>query len=274
VFDHAGQHHGTRTSRATGRGALGTHRAAWWWWPAGTHPEDRPVLFFPPAGAEQGIVRPLLPHAAALRLGVLRMPGRGVRRDEPAPRELGPLVGAIAAAVAGLGGTAPVLVGHSFGGLLAFAVAAELETRGRQVARLVTLASASPEAWHAELDADRSSHPDADREDFVARRTARILAQGGVPPEVAGHAEYGETARAGVAVDIGLAWAGFGTATVRCPITAIRAADDRVLNPGSVAGWAAATTTTCEQVTVPGGHFFYRERPRDLIARLKMDTAD
>jgi hypothetical protein len=71
-------------------------------------------------------------------------------------------------------GDARPLVGHSFGVLLACALAAELETSGRQAARLVTLAGASPQAWHAELDADRSTHPDADREDFVARRTARI----------------------------------------------------------------------------------------------------
>lgn len=53
---------------------------AWWWWPAGSHPDDGPVPFFPPAGAEQGIVRPLLEHAAGLRLGVRARPwGRRVR---------------------------------------------------------------------------------------------------------------------------------------------------------------------------------------------------
>jgi surfactin synthase thioesterase subunit len=246
---------------------------SWWWWPTGTHAEDRPVLFFPPAGAEQGIVRPLLPHAAGLRLGVLRLPGRGVRRDEAPPQELAPLVDAIAGSVAGLGGSAPILVGHSFGGLLAFAAAAAIEARGRAVARLITLASASPAAWHDELDADRRDHPDADRADFVARRTARIIARGGIPAEIDGHAEYGALARAGLAVDVGLSWTGFGRARLGCPITAIRASDDPLLDAGSVGGWADATTDAYEMVTVPGDHFFYRDRPRNLVARLRVEAA-
>lgn len=144
--------------------------SAWWWWPGGGGTGERAVLFFPPAGADQNVVRPLLPHVGDLRLGVLRLPGRGPRSSEDPPDALPGLVAAITDATVGLGGPPPVLVGHSFGGLLAYAVAAGLEARGVSVARLVTLASSSPRAWITELAADRSAHPADGRAEFEIGR--------------------------------------------------------------------------------------------------------
>jgi len=92
------------------------------------------VLFLPPAGADQTIVRPLVSHVPGMRLGVMRMPGRGVRHAEPAPRDLADLVGSLADAVRLLPGPPPVIVGHSVGGLFGYALALELERRGRSLA--------------------------------------------------------------------------------------------------------------------------------------------
>ena len=33
----------------------GSASTIWWWWPNGSAPGRRPVLFFPPAGADQTI---------------------------------------------------------------------------------------------------------------------------------------------------------------------------------------------------------------------------
>ena len=246
--------------------------SGWWWWPADGSAGERPVLFFPPAGADQNVVRPLLPHIGDLRLGVLRLPGRGPRAHEDPPTALAGLVAAIADAAAGLGGPPPVLVGHSFGGLLAYAVASRLQDRGRPVARLVALASSSPPAWMAELAADRAAHPAGGRAGFAARRSARILRDGGVPAEIAAHPELRSRVLATAAVDAGLAFDGFGTSALRSPVTAIRARDDRWVDAGAVAGWADVAGGGYDAATVPGGHFFYRDHPERLATRLRLET--
>lgn len=245
----------------------------WWWWPAGGGDGQRPVLFFPPAGADQSVVTPLLAHVHGLALGVLRMPGRGPRAGEPPPAELAALVRAIGAATLGLAGPPPILVGHSFGGLLAYAVAAELQAREAPVARLLAVTSTSPPAWAAELAADRDRHPGTDRAEFATRRSARVLAQGGVPVPVAARPELREQALATVATDAGLSYDGFGTARLRCPVTAIRARDDELVDAAAVAGWAEVTGAGCDVVVVPGDHFFYRTRPAAFATRLRMEAA-
>jgi surfactin synthase thioesterase subunit len=230
------------------------------------------VLFFPPAGAEQSIARPLVGSLGELRLGVLRLPGRAARRDEPAPTDLPTLLDAITGSVLELAGPAPVLVGHSFGGLLAFGVAGAVERAGHRIGRLITIASVSPRSWAEELAAHRRAHPGEGRSGFVARRSARILAQGGVPAEIAAHAEFGAQSRALLAVDLGLSYQGFPPAPIRAPITAIRARDDTMVERSAIAGWAAATRGHVEQVTVPGQHFFYRDDPQRLATRLRLEV--
>lgn len=235
----------------------------WWWWPAGAPQAERPVLFFPPAGADQTVVGPLVHHLAGVRLGALRMPGRGLRRDEPAPTDLEQVIGPIADAVVGLGGTAPLLVGHSFGGLLAFAVAQELDRRGRPPARLVAVTSTAPHAWEDYL----ASLGASDREDYVERRVARLLRDGAVPESLAGHPELGQAVREQLAADVRMSYRSFSTDPLSCPITAITAREDALVDRDASALWHKATNGEIHELTVPGGHFFYRENPV-LLARL------
>ncbi|HEY5821773.1 MAG TPA: alpha/beta fold hydrolase [Propionibacteriaceae bacterium] len=245
-------------------------RPATWWWPLGSPYGQRPVLFFPPSGAEPSAARGLLGHGAGLRFGVLQLPGRGERLDEPAPTDLRPLIVDVADAVAALDGPPALLVGHSFGGLLAYGVTAELEDRGTPVARLITVASVSPSSWTAELAADRAAHTGG-LEDFVRRRSALILANGGVPAELLAHPEFSARAAELTRVDVGLSFGGFEPRVIQTPTTTVVARDDTVLAPGAGDGWGDIAAGDFRRFDVPGGHFFYRSAPGRLVAQIRMD---
>jgi surfactin synthase thioesterase subunit len=232
-----------------------------WWWPAGQPAGERPVLFFPPAGADQTAARPLLPQVAGLRLGVLRMPGRGPRAAEPAPLSLAGLTGQLARSVAALGGPPPLLAGHSFGGLLGYCVARALEEAGHPVARLLAVASLPPDRWRARADGTD--------EDFVDRQIERILGRGDVPVAVAADPALLARTRAQLRTDLLLSLQPVPAGPLSCPITVLRGAADLVAP--ELDGWQAATSAGTEVVTVPGGHFFYRDDPRLLAARLRME---
>ncbi|BCB89378.1 phenolphthiocerol synthesis polyketide synthase type I Pks15/1 [Phytohabitans suffuscus] len=93
--------------------------------------------------------------AAALRgeRDVVALPHPGFRTGEPVPRDVEAAIAAHAGAVRQLAGDEPfALAGYSSGGLVAHAVAAELERRGAPASALVLLDSYPPEATDA-LDA-------------------------------------------------------------------------------------------------------------------------
>jgi surfactin synthase thioesterase subunit len=189
------------------------------------------------------------------------MRGRGPRAAEPAPTSLAALTAQIADSVAALGGPRPLLAGHSFGGLLGYAVARALQDAGRPAARLLAVASLPPSRWRARAD-------EAD-EDFVIRLTDRILARGDVPQQVAADPALAVRSRAQIRTDVALSLQSLAAGPLSCPITVLRAAAD-VVAP-DVTGWRAASSAAVELVTVPGGHFFYRAEPRPLTTRLRLE---
>jgi surfactin synthase thioesterase subunit len=113
------------------------------------------------------------------------------------------------------------MVGHSFGSVLAFVVAGRLQRRGRPPAGLVAVAGVAPARWREHLARVAA----ADREDYVRRRTAELIADGALPGGIAGHPELQAAARHP-----------FDPDPVACPITVVRARDDGVVGPDAVAG--------------------------------------
>jgi surfactin synthase thioesterase subunit len=240
----------------------------WWWWPGPVVPRERPVLFFPPSGADQTVVTPLLPHLSGVRLGVLRLPGRGARADEPAPTDLALLAEQVADAVLAVPGTAPLLVGHSFGAVLAYTVAHVLTRRGRPPARLVVVTATAPRAWRRRIRALAG-----DETQYVARRTGELLGSGGVPAEVVAHPELAEATWTTLATDVRLAYQAVELSSLGCPLTVVRARDDALVAAVDATPWYEATRADVDEVVVTGGHFFYRDRPVVLAQLLRGELA-
>jgi surfactin synthase thioesterase subunit len=196
-------------------------------------------------------------------LGVLRLPGRGLRRHEPSPESLRDAVGAIASSIAAMAGPAPLLVGHSLGGLVAFAVAQELDRRGRSAARLMALTSTAPHAWEEHLVASGAQNS----EEYVERRVARLMRDGAVPAELADHPELGVAVREALTADVRMSYVGLEGTPLSCPITSVVARDDTIVHRDATSLWHKATSRDLDEIVVPGDHFFYRSNP-ELLTRL------
>ncbi len=238
------------------------------WRPGGAQPGARLVVFFPPAGADQRIAVPLLDGLAGLHVAVVRLPGRGVRSEEPDPRDVREVITEMADAVVEVGGPPPVLVGHSFGGLLAFAVAYALEQRGHRVGALVPVAATGPGAWEQVLE--RSKAEGEDPISHVERRVRRVLDLGALPDAVAGDDEQRALAVAQLRTDIAMSVHGMPGGQLRCPVAAVFARDDHLVGDDAAASWQQSTTGGFDAVTVPGDHFFYRSAPGGLVGRIRL----
>jgi surfactin synthase thioesterase subunit len=59
-----------------------------------------------------------------------------------------------------------------------------------------------------------------------------------------------------------------GDRPLRCPIDAFVGADDPLLAPAEMAGWARHTSAGCQVHTMPGGHFFIHDSPAAFLPAL------
>ena len=170
-----------------------------------------------------------------LRSGrLVKYPGR-FGRGGPAA-SFGALVSACAEQVAA---QRPVLVGHSFGAYVAYAVAGVLEASGTEVDRLVVLGAVAPDR--------HSVAPESisDTEAYL-ERVAPGLVSG----------EWRDVVVETAAHDMKLL-SGFRASdhpVLRCPVFAGYGEKDPLTSADGVAAWAEVTTSGFEQRQFPGGH--------------------
>lgn len=117
-----------------------------------------------------------------------------------------------------------------------------------------------------------ADHPvrrgEADPEEYVAQRLRRLLADGGVPPGLAGHRELGPQVRSAMVADLRLACtAPPPEPPLSCPVTVVAAREDPLVPREATSGWHRATRAETAEIVVPGDHFFYRSRP-EVLARV------
>ncbi|MFJ9517966.1 thioesterase II family protein [Kitasatospora sp. NPDC101801] len=139
-----------------------------------------------------------------------------------------------------------VLVGHSFGAYAAWATAGELERQGVEVTGLVVVGADAP-ALLTVPEAPTLSHPDA------------VAYLEGIAPDLLPDEadEWREIVVDTAMQDLRLLRE-FTTATefpaVRCPVLAVRGADDPLASARGLAAWAGATSGGCSAREFPGGH--------------------
>ncbi|HTJ66853.1 MAG TPA: alpha/beta fold hydrolase [Actinospica sp.] len=224
--------------------------------------DDRPrALLFPFAGGSAHSM-PEWADAAGpgRRVFVAKYPGRGTRTREPFADSVHELAAeAVAEYVAVVKpGERPLLIGHSLGAHVAFAVASGLEERGIELEALV-LAAAAPIAppadvtpWH-ELPEDEMLDV--------------LLELGGAGSEVLQHPQMRQIALPILRADLRISHQHLSTAAWRpisSPLLAIAGADDTRSPADAVAAWSAHTIGRFACVTLPGGHFFQQHAPIDL----------
>ncbi|MET9255121.1 alpha/beta fold hydrolase [Streptomyces sp. NPDC003717] len=185
----------------------------------------------------------------AVRLSAVQLPGRGARAAEPPATTVEEIAEEIATTARP---TVPfVLFGHSFGGLLALAVARTLRARGGPAPeRLVVSASPAPPLPRAATPLH--TLPDDAFLAEVERRWGRL------PDPVRERPELLERAVAAFRADV----TAFETYRcppgdpLDCPVTAfVGDEEEDALPPGR---WAATTRGPLTVRVLPGGHFYLR----------------
>lgn len=223
-----------------------------------------------------------LPHAAgaasaytgwAGRLGdavevcPVEPPGRQTRWREPAFDRLGPLVDALATAVAGELDRPYALFGHSMGSLVAFELARELRRRGLGEPRaLLVSGGLAPSLRREPPPVHRLPDPEL---------VERLKAIGGLPDEICAEPELLELLLPTVRADFAVCetYAYRAQPPLRCPVTAFAGADDREVPPARMDPWQRETDGGFTRHVLPGGHFFLRSAEADLLALLRTALA-
>ena len=96
---------------------------------AGTGP-GTVLICFPPAGAGAGFFREWAGSLPGIRIVPVQLPGREERFGETPEEDAAAIARNIATAIAAEGWDRPVLLGYSYGALLAFETALRLEAHG------------------------------------------------------------------------------------------------------------------------------------------------
>jgi surfactin synthase thioesterase subunit len=183
----------------------------------------------------------------AVEVGALQLPGRGSRIQEP------PIVNPddVAEAVWRAADRPYALFGHSMGGRLCYEVAWRLCERGGPLPVRLYLSACRP--------------PDAaglgPYEELVDRDDAELLRgaahAGGIPPEILASPEMCELILPALRADLtwlaGLAYRPRPPLPV--PLVGFAGADDAVVPPAAMAGWARHGTQFRQHV-LPGDHFY------------------
>ncbi|MFG2622059.1 thioesterase II family protein [Streptomyces sp. NPDC048507] len=245
----------------TSESAAGPDAAA-----AGPEPAAR-VYCFPHAG---GNPRTFLGWQPALerdaRILAVCPPGRGHRFREPAPASLTELADGAATAIAldATGERPFLLFGHSFGAALAFEVARRLDgVRG--FAHLVASGCSAPRL----LPTPRVARA-AGLEGRAFAEAVRFF--GGLPPEVLEDEAMRELLLPHLKADFRMV-AGYryrhrGAAPLTVPLTLVNGTEDPHVSPAALGPWADECAAAPDRHWVPGGHFYFEDRPTSVTAVL------
>jgi surfactin synthase thioesterase subunit len=187
----------------------------------------------------------------------LQLPGRESRAAEPVRIDIGEISDVVTSDPRPF-----ALYGHSLGALAALEVTRELQRRGkRKPVRLFVGACGPP--WQARVQASEML-------ELSDREFGEALNQiGGMPPELQEAPELLRYAIEMVRADFGwMARYPYSPESVlTVPVVALAGADDTLAPSAAMSAWSAVTSAGFALHTLPGGHFFARQRI-SLVARI------
>ncbi|MCA9961832.1 MAG: thioesterase [Anaerolineales bacterium] len=202
---------------------------------------------------------------AEVEVCAMRLPGREVRLREASFTQMEPLVESALAGIRPFLDRPFVFFGHSLGALLAYNLVYRLQDEGVPPEHLFVAGYRAPH---------RPSHfpyvHQADETTFVDR----IRNLDGSPAAFFDHPELLEmmlpTLRADFAV-----WETYVQDATRvplnCPIAAFGAREDKEANQADMAAWRDYTASTFTLRMFAGGHFFIRDRQREVLQAVARD---
>jgi surfactin synthase thioesterase subunit len=152
-----------------------------------------------------------------------------------------------------------VLIGHSYGGILAYRVASDLSARGIIPHRLVVLSSPAP---------DRPSHDGPLHclsDEALVQQVDALF--GGVPQSILDDAAAHRFLVPGLRFDLGLleGYEHVPADPLSVPIVAVCGMDDRAVSVAQMQGWRRFTSDRFQLRLMPGDHFFALARMPEIL---------
>lgn len=222
-----------------------THPSKWYRRIGWSDDAQNTVIWIPHAGGGAApLIRLAKQSPPDINLFVATLPGREARYRDPMPATLEELTARLVDELPPLK-PPPVLVGHSFGGLLAYCIA-----QHREVGGLTIMAMSSPERI-----AEQASIVHLSDSDFVEELDRRY---GGVPKSLKENDEAMQLFLPTVRHDLTLleSYRMQGDEILDTPITALLGTQDTRVTAAEMQAWRDRTTAAFNMRTLPGDHFF------------------
>ncbi len=223
------------------------------------------MICFPHAGGDTVMFREWRkPLAPEVEIAAIRLPGRGLRNEDPLTTELMPLAADIAA---GLIEDLPKsfgLFGHSFGGILSFEVARILQEKWQRTPDYLIVSASEPpqNSWNP-----REQMHLLDDKEFLNR----MIAMGGVPKEIQPYQELLEFMLPLVRSDIKAleTYRYQEGPALKCPLIVLGGHEDSKVDQKQLVDWGHVAAQTPLVKIFPGGHFYYLKQRPEVLAFVK-----
>jgi surfactin synthase thioesterase subunit len=199
--------------------------------------------------------------------------GRAQRLREAPLTSVQEIVDEILSALDGYSDLPFAFYGHSFGGIVAFELARQLQSSGRPVPIHLYVGAARPPHLESPFPAiHKLANPE-----FIARVQSRY---GGIPTVISEDPEAMEMFLPAMRGDF-TAYETYSYqpgSALEIPITAFGGAEDRMVKPECLREWASHTEAGFDLNILPGGHFFPstcgQEMVRAFEARIVVDRGE
>jgi medium-chain acyl-[acyl-carrier-protein] hydrolase len=208
------------------------------------------------AGLSRELELPIAVHG-------VQLPGREGRLSEAPLTRMADVVEVVLSALAGLAEAPVILLGCSFGALIAYEVAVRLTAMGTPPHRLVALACAAPH-----LNRKPTGLGALADDEFVEAIDRQF---GGVPDVIKQNVELQRLLLPALRADMELfdAYRWSRPPRLDVPFLTIAGSSDRHVSADELIGWGNLTTGPAEHRIVDGGHFVLRENPAAVAAILQ-----
>ncbi|MCG5436855.1 thioesterase II family protein [Micromonospora foliorum] len=220
------------------------------------------LVCLPYAGAGAGAYRPWSTLLGDdVEVWTAQLPGRERRLADPPLSTMADLAPPLVDAIVERVPPPYAIFGHSMGALIGYEVANRLLARGGPAPQRLVVSAARPPQDSAPVGSAYQL------DDAALTRWLREL--GGVSDEVLADAGLLALILPTVRADLAVV-ASYRPTTVTplpLPVDAVAGADDPLISPDEMAGWAACTAAGFSLTVVPGGHLYLHDSPPPL-ARL------
>ncbi len=218
------------------------------------------LLCFPCAGSGASMYRRWADSIPTAEVWAVNYPGRESLHSEPMATNVAHIIEPVLASSSSVADKPIVIYGHSFGSLVGFLVALELQKAGFTVSGLCVSARRAPHLEPALVLSDLSD------DEFLKQ----LDELGGMPDAIRSSQEMMDFYLPVIKADLHLNDSTLHSSGSRvdCPIYLFSATDDKAASREELDAWRHATSSRFDHKVFEGGHFFIQDQQQPFLANL------